>query len=31
VRTVGTAVLQALLVAATVTYVFERIFLVRLP
>jgi hypothetical protein len=31
VRTVGTALLQALLVAATVTYVFERIFLVRLP
>jgi hypothetical protein len=31
VRTVGSALLQALLVAATVTYVFERIFLVRLP
>jgi hypothetical protein len=31
VRYLGTALLQALLVAATVTYVFERIFLVRLP
>ncbi len=30
-RTLGTALLQAGLVAATVTYVFERIFLVRLP
>ena len=31
VRYLGTSLLQALLVAATVTYVFERIFLVRLP
>ena len=30
-RMLGAALLQAVLVAATVTYVFERIFLVRLP
>lgn len=30
-RTLGIALLQAVLVAAAVTFVFERIFLVRLP